>query len=74
MLTDDQQVQGSHSVVLEPCSIALECSQRVRGGSNALDVHADVSSIMLRLSPDVLRLLLGVQRVLQPFAVPSPSR
>ena len=74
LLTDEEQAQGSHSVVLEPCSMAVEYSQRVRPGSQALDVHADVSSVVLRLSPDVLRLLLGAQRVLQPFAVPSPSR
>lgn len=74
LLADQEHVPGSRSVVLEPCSISVECSQRSRAGSQALDVHADMSSIFLRVSPDVLRLLLGVQRVLQPFAVASPNR
>lgn len=73
-LLTEEHAQRSHSVVLEPCSMTVEYSQRARAGSKALDVHADVSSIVLRLSPDVLRLLLSAQRILQPFAVPSPNR
>lgn len=39
-----------------------------------MDIHAEMSPLMFRISPDVMHLLSGAQRLLQPFALPSPQR
>lgn len=69
-----QQQQQCHEVatsILEPCDVkvALKSSEAVQ------DVNVDVSTVQLRMSPDVLHLLQHLQQVAaEPLAVPPPDQ